>query len=77
MSVQRYRSVADMPAPERKARADGYEHVRALWRFSSRLVPPLFSPGVYKYRSIEDSQAARETATVDRMRRMRATRTGA
>jgi hypothetical protein len=39
-------------------------------------LPPLFPPGVTRYRSIEDSQAAREQATIQRMREVRAARRG-
>jgi len=76
MSVTRYRDVADLPAPPRSDPADPttYARIRDLWRFSSRCVTPLFAPGVYRYRSIEASQAARDTAEVERMRQMRAHR---
>ncbi len=76
MTVKRYRDVAEMPPPERGDPADPatYMRIRDLWRFSSRL-PAMFRQGVYRYRSIEESQAARERATIDRMRAMRAART--
>jgi len=45
-----------------------FARIRELWQFSSRLVPPLFRPGVYRYRSIEDSADAREHATIERIR---------
>ena len=48
-----------------------FAHIRELWRFASRL-PPLFAPGVYRYRSIEESDRAREQALIERMRTMRA-----
>ena len=69
--VTRYRDVSEMPAPPARA---GYTHVKQLWQFASRLVPPLYPPVVVRFRSIEDSQAAREKATIERMRRMRAAR---
>ncbi|HUH00629.1 MAG TPA: hypothetical protein VML75_01465 [Kofleriaceae bacterium] len=53
-----------------------YERIKQLWRFSGRCVLPLFQPGVYRYRSLEDSQADRERATIERMRVMWAARTG-
>lgn len=75
MSVQRFRDVADMPAPPRGDPADPttYARIKELWRFASRL-PALFPPGVTRYRSVEASDAAREQALLTRMRAMRASR---
>lgn len=77
MSVTRYRDVGDMPAPERgdPLNPRTYERIKELWRFSSRRMPALFQPGVFRYRSIEESQAARERATIERMRTVRTART--
>ncbi len=76
MSVTRYRDVAEMAPPRRGDPRDPatYARIKALWRFSGRLIARLFPPGVYRYRSIEESQAARERATIERMRAMRAAR---
>lgn len=76
MTVRRYRSVEEMPAPTRGDPRDPatYARIKALWRISERFTPPLFQPGVCRYRSIEESQAARERATIERMRAMRAAR---
>lgn len=78
MTVKRYRDVADMPAPVPGDPADPslYIRIEQLWSFSGRLVPPLFEPGVYRYRSIDDSHAERERRTIERMRVIRALRTG-
>lgn len=75
MSVLRFRDVADMPAPPRGDPADPatYARIKDLWRFADRL-PALFPPGVTRYRSIEESDAARERALIARMRAMRAAR---
>lgn len=77
MTVKRYRDVADMPAPLRGDPADPstYARIKQLWSFSGRLAPPLFGPGVYRYRSIDESHAAREQRTIERMRAIRAIRT--
>ena len=71
MTVQRFRDVSEMPATPARA---GVARIKQLWQFSSRLMPPLFPPGVQKFRSIEDSQAARERATIEGMRKMREAR---
>ena len=76
MGVTRYRDVVDMPPPGRSDPSDPrtYERIKKLWRFASRGLPALFEPGVIRYRSIEESQAARERATIQRMRAVRTTR---
>ena len=76
MTVSRYRDVAEMPPPPPGIPHDPvtFARIRELWQLSSRLVPPLFRPGVYRYRSIEDSTAARDRATIERMRALRETR---
>ncbi len=75
MSVQRFRDVAEMPTPPRcpAGAPETYARIKELWAFASRL-PPLFPPGVTRYRSIEESDAARERALIARMRAMRAAR---
>jgi hypothetical protein len=76
MTVKRYRDVSEMPPPSPGVPHDPmtFARIRELWHFSSRLVPPLFQPGVYRYRSIDDSTAARDRATIERMRGLRETR---
>lgn len=76
MPVSRYRDVSDMPPPERGDPAEPatQARIKALWRFATRRLPPLFPPGVYRFRSIADSQAARDTAAITRMRAVRAAR---
>jgi hypothetical protein len=76
VGVIRYRKVADMPPPGRRNPSDPrtYARIKDLWRFCSRCLPALFESGVYRYRSIEDSQSARERATIERMRALRDSR---
>lgn len=73
MPVERYHDVADMPPPARLDPKDPstWARIRELWSFGTRRLPPLFPPGVTRFRTIEDLQAAREAATLERMRRMR------
>jgi hypothetical protein len=79
VTVKRYRDISEMPAlPRTDPNApNAYARIKELWRFSSRVVSlPLFQPGVYRYRTIEESQAARDKATIERMRLLRAKRLG-
>jgi hypothetical protein len=73
MSVQRYRDVSEMPAVAAGDPKDPvtYARVRELWRFSARHLPALFAPGLYRYRSVEESDRAREEASIARMRALR------
>jgi len=51
--------------------------VAALWARSSAFSPRVYPRGVFKFRSIEEAQAARERVTqenIDRIRRERAER---
>jgi hypothetical protein len=58
MNVKKYRSVAGMPAPERvSSRRNLAAIIRAVWGRSRKLAPPVYTPGVQKFRSVEDSSA--------------------
>lgn len=68
MAVTKYRSVADLPRP---ARVEGDvlpSRIRALWNRSVLLSPRDFPRGVTRFRSIEEANAARARATLERMR---------
>ncbi len=75
MSVKRFRDISEMPQLPRLDPSSPATHARIqeLWSFSSRLLP-LFHPGVYRFRSIEESDAARDRAVIERMRAIRASR---
>ena len=79
MSVTKYRDIVDMPTPVHRDPADPSTHrrIKELWSFSGRLAPSLFEPGVYRYRSIDESRTAREQRIIERMRAIRAKRTAA
>lgn len=68
MSVQRYRSVADMPPPERPTEDSLALRIRTLWNRAFLLSPPDFARGVTRFRTIEAANAARNDATIRRMR---------
>jgi hypothetical protein len=75
MTVYRYRDVSAMPSlPHTAPGPARHARIRDLWEFSAQIAGPLYRPGVYRFRSIEDSFADRERATIERMRAMRAAR---
>lgn len=61
MPVWKYHDVSEMPRPPRPAHEEELvRRVRALWRRTIRFAPTGYPPGVYKFRTIEQAQAARE-----------------
>jgi hypothetical protein len=73
MPVVRYRSIDAVPPPEAlDPRARGFlDRLDAVWRRAATGLPPLFEPGVRRYRSVEDADRDREAALIVRMRAMR------
>lgn len=66
MGVQKFRSIEEMgAAPVIVGTDQGFErflrHCQRYWRLSPRKFPR----GVFKFRSIEEAQAAREKVTSD------------
>lgn len=81
MPVKKYRSVADMPpVPPPETPEELWKRIKELWARSWELSPMIYPKGVFKFRSIEEAQAAREQVTqenVDRIARERQARRGA
>lgn len=75
MTIQRFRDVADMPPPPRTdpAASSTFARIKELWAATDHL-PPLFPPGVTRFRSVEELDRAREEALIARMRAVRAAR---
>jgi hypothetical protein len=77
MPVQKFRdseaarrALACAPTDPRLA-----ERIRQLWAFSRRLTSPQAGPrGVFKYRSIEEANAARRRWEAEHVERLRARR---
>jgi hypothetical protein len=69
VGVQKFRSVEEMDSASLVVtRKDGFErfvrHCARYWNVSPRKFPR----GVFKFRSIEDAQAARDKVTSDNLR---------
>lgn len=80
MPVQKFRSVEDMPpVPWCEALDEAcLRRIAKLWARSSAFSRRIYPRGVFKFRSIEEAQAARERVTqenVDRIRRERESHT--
>ena len=78
MPVQRFRSVEDVPPLPVLDPSDpiAMERVWGLLRRATDGLPPAFSAGVRRYRSIEAAEADRSAVEIVRMRRLRERATG-
>jgi hypothetical protein len=76
MPFEKYRGVEEMPPvpPCKSLDEECLRRIAALWRWSSAVSPRIYPRGVFKFRSLEEAQEARERVTqenVDRLRRER------
>lgn len=73
MPVQRFRSIEEVPTPDARNPFDAEAMRQASEYLASppRSLPPLFAPGVYKYRSVEEAGIAKEQAIIERARLLR------
>jgi hypothetical protein len=69
--VQKFRDVAAMPRPPRAPNGTLEERIGALWERTAELLSPRVIRGVQRFRSIEEANAARDLATIERMRATR------
>jgi len=78
MPIHRYRSIEEVPPAPALDPLDPTTPWRALALSEAlaRQLPPLFAPGVYRYRSIEEANAAKEEAVIARVRHLHALRSG-
>ena len=63
MPVYRYRSIYDMPDETWRQPGDPalYRTMRQVWDFGRRTTTRRFTPGVRKYRSIDEMSRAQES----------------
>ena len=71
MPVTKYRHVEQMPPTPRAGDGELAERITTLWRRARRFAPVSVVPGVQRFRTIEEANAARSDATVKRMRKAR------
>lgn len=68
MPLHKYRSVSDMPRPERCGDAQLAARIRQVWDRAFLFCPPLRHTGVRRFRSMEEANEERWRDTVDQMR---------
>jgi hypothetical protein len=76
MPVQKFRSIEDMPPVPWCETLDEkcLRRIASLWSRFSLLSPRIYPRGVFKFRTLEEAQEARERVTqenIDRLRRER------
>jgi hypothetical protein len=67
MPVRKYRSIEDMPDDTWRTPGDPllYRAIREVWDFGRRTSRRRYRPGVYRYRSIDEMDAAQNEADRD------------
>lgn len=80
MPIQKFCSVEDMPRPDVQGNLSSEEvrsRIANLWSRTFRISPRIYPKGLFKFRSIEEAQEAREQVTarnVERLARERESR---
>jgi len=66
MPIQRFRSLDEMRrALWRRGSDQLLERIRRLWLRSWQISPRVYPQGVFKYRTIEDAQRARQCLSIE------------
>ncbi|MDA8020214.1 MAG: hypothetical protein MPN21_22485 [Thermoanaerobaculia bacterium] len=62
MPIKKFRSIEEMDDAQWYEAGDPslHEAIARVWRFGTENLRPQFPPGVYRYRSIEEADAAQE-----------------
>jgi hypothetical protein len=76
MALERYSSIDQMTSEtgELLDAPAALDRMLELLSLAPAGCPPLLSPGVYRFRSLQEANEAREVATVKRMQALRAAR---
>ncbi len=72
MAVTRYRDVSAMPDLPRPAGAELVRRIREVMSRAARLAGAGYPPGVHRFRTLEQAQAARDAVVRERARRLAA-----
>jgi hypothetical protein len=77
MPIQKFRNLdaARQALWQHSSSPDLMSHIKALWAFSTRLVPRQIPRGVRKFRSIEEANQEREQWVMHRVQALRTART--
>lgn len=72
MPIKKFRSVAEMPRvlPCEPLSAEHIARIARLWARASAMSPRIYPRGVFKFRSLEEAQAARDQVTETKVRRL-------
>lgn len=72
MPIKRFHSVAEMSRipPCEPLSEDCFARIARLWSRSSSLSPRVYPRGVFKFKSLEEAQVARDQVTKDNIRRL-------
>ena len=64
MPVRKYKDATLIPPPPLAERgsAEHIRRLRALWQRTTRLAPRRMKPGLYRFRSTEEAETARQEA---------------
>ncbi len=71
MPVTRYRDVRDMPPPPRPRGEELAERIHEVMARAARLAGAGYPPGVSRFRTLEEAQAARDAVVRARAQRTR------
>lgn len=72
MPIKKFRSVAEMPRvlPCEPLSEEHIGRIARLWARASALSPRVYPRGVFKFKSLEEAQAARDRVTEANVRRL-------
>ncbi len=71
LPIQRYKDVSEMPPPPRPRGDELATRIRDVMTRAARLAGSGYPPGVYRFRSIEEAQEARQAVVRARVQARR------